>query len=220
MRALALGGLAWLALLAAMAAAGYASPARYGLPAAACACVLAGVGAATLAERVRGAATEPGRVAAGWLALALLLAAALAVPAAGRLARLDDQVREGTAVARAHDDLLTVVDRAGGAAAMRRCALGGWVAVNHTTGSALVWELRVSLDRVARTMSRPGRRPRPSQRRHRRPAGGDARRTGEQRARRAGRPMGGARRALGRRAVPAGAASAGRRPARRAESRP
>jgi len=37
-RVLALSAIAWLTLLAAMAAAGYASPARYGMPAAACAC--------------------------------------------------------------------------------------------------------------------------------------------------------------------------------------
>jgi hypothetical protein len=152
-RALALGAAAWLVLLALMAAAGYAGVARYAMPAAACACVLAGVGVTTLAGRLRAAS---GRAAAGWLAVALALTAALAVPAARRVARLDDQVREGTAVAHAHDELLTAVDRAGGAPAMRACAMNGWVAVNHTTQSALVWELRVSLDRVARTMSRSG----------------------------------------------------------------
>jgi hypothetical protein len=148
-RALAVGAVAWLTLLAAMAALGYASPARYGLPAAACASVLAGVGVAALVQHARNA--RPGR-----LALALLLALALAAPAVERAAGLGDQVGEGTAVARAHDDLLAAVVRSGGDAAMRRCALSGWVAVNHTTGSALAWELHVSLDRVARTMSRPG----------------------------------------------------------------
>ena len=54
-RALALGAAAWLALLTLMAAAGYAGVARYAMPAAACACVLAGVGVAALAERVRDA---------------------------------------------------------------------------------------------------------------------------------------------------------------------
>ena len=61
MRALAVGALAWLGLLSAMAAVGYASPARYGLPAAACACVLAGVGVAALAERVRDRSAASGR---------------------------------------------------------------------------------------------------------------------------------------------------------------
>ncbi len=155
-RALALGAVAWLTLLAAMAAAGYASPARYGLPAAACVCVLAGVGTAALAQNVRDGAATAQVPAAGRLALVLLIAAALAVPAAARLAQLDDQVREGTAVAHAHDSLLAAVGRSGGDVALRRCALHGWVAVNHTSGSGLVWELHVGLDRVARTMSRPG----------------------------------------------------------------
>ncbi|HKG38335.1 MAG TPA: hypothetical protein VKB25_05040 [Conexibacter sp.] len=148
-RALAVGAVAWLTLLAAMAAAGYASPARYAMPAAACACVLAGVTVAALAQHARDA--RPGR-----LALALLLALALAAPAIERAAGLDDQIREGVAVAHAHDDLRAAVARSGGAAAMQRCAQAGWVAINHTTQSALAWELRVSLDRVARVMSRPG----------------------------------------------------------------
>jgi len=158
-RTLALGALAWLALLSAMAAAGYASPGRYGMPAAACACVLAGVGVTALAGRVRDRAAAPasgrGRAIA-WTAGGLALAALLAIPAAPRLARLDDQVREGLDVAHAHDELRAAVARAGGADALRACAQRGWIAVNHTAGSALAWELHVGLDRVARTMRRPG----------------------------------------------------------------
>jgi hypothetical protein len=158
-RALALGTVAWLGLLAAMASAGYASPARYAMPAAACACVLAGVGLATLVARVR-IPGRPlgafGRRDAAWSALALLAVVAVAVPAAVRIARLDDQVREGTAVARSNEQLRAVVAAAGGDDMLRRCAERGWVAVNHTSQSALAWELRASLGHVARTMSRPG----------------------------------------------------------------
>jgi hypothetical protein len=158
LRVLALGAAAWLALLSAMAAAGYAGVARYAMPAAGVASVLAGVGAVALAARVRAARERRvrplGRV--GWAAVALLLAALAAVPAAGRIARLEHQVREGTAVGRLHDELRAAIDRAGGRAALRRCALGGWIAINHTAQSALAWELRVGLDRVARTLSRPG----------------------------------------------------------------
>lgn len=144
-RALTLGAVAWLALLAAMAAVGYASPARYGLPAAACAAVLAGVGAAALFAAPRG------RLAVG------IVLAFCAGFAAQQLTRLPDQVREGTAVARSNEQLRAAVAGAGGAGMLRRCALGGgWVAVNHTTASALAWELRLPLDRVARTMRRPG----------------------------------------------------------------
>jgi len=153
-----------------MAAAGYASPARYAMPAAACASVLAGVAVAALAGRVLAfappsgaarralasplAAVRPRRAA--WTALALLAAVAFAVPAAGRLARLDDQVRDGTAVARSNEQLRAAIGAAGGADALRRCALQGWVAVNHTAQSALAWELRSGLGHVALTMRRPG----------------------------------------------------------------
>jgi hypothetical protein len=153
-RVLALGGGGWLALLTAMAAAGYAGVARYALPAAACACVLAGIGVAALAERLR---AVRGIAAGAGVALALLLlAAVLAVPGAGRVARLDDQLRGGVAVGRAHEELRAAIRAAGGPAVVRRCALGGWVAINHTTQTALAWELEVPLDRVTRTMSRPG----------------------------------------------------------------
>lgn len=150
-RALALAAVAWLALVAMMAAAGYAGVARYMLPAAAVACVLAGVGAASL---VAWAGVLRGSRSAIRVAVALALLCALVL--GGRPASLGDQVRDGTAVARAHDQLHAVVARAGGYAALRACALHGWVAVNHTTQTALAWDLRVGLDRVARTMSRPG----------------------------------------------------------------
>jgi len=158
-RALALGALAWLGLLSAMAAGGYASPARYGMPAAACACVLAGVGVAALTERVRERAATSARGRAGaiaWIAGGLALAALLATPVVPRVALLTDQVREGTAVARSNEQLRAAIDAAGGPASLRGCALGGWVAVNHTTQSALAWELHADLGHVARTMSRPG----------------------------------------------------------------
>jgi MFS family permease len=159
-RGLALGAVAWLALLAAMASAGYASPARYAMPAAAVASVLAGVGIVALIGALRATAAARGRTTGrrslvGWAALALL-AVALAVPATNRLAQLDDQIREGTAVARSNEQLRAAIDAAGGAVALRRCALHGWVAVNHTAQSALAWELRSGLGHVALTLRRPG----------------------------------------------------------------
>ena len=148
LRALALGATAWLGLVVVMTAAGYAGVARYMLPAAAVACVLAGVGAVTLLEHARGA--WKGVIAAAILAVCL-------GPGIERAATLDDQVREGVLVARVHDELVRAVVAAGGPTALRSCALdGGWIAINHSTQSALAWELRVPLDRVALTMSRPG----------------------------------------------------------------
>ena len=149
---LLLGACAWVALVVAMTAVGFPGVARYMLPGAAVASVLAAVAAVELlgaAARVR------------WRRGALLvLTAAAAVLLLGGVieqgATLPGQIREGTAVARSNAQLQAVVEAAGGAAALRRCALGGWVAVNHTSQSALAWELKAGLDRVARTMSRPG----------------------------------------------------------------
>ncbi len=159
---------AWLALVVAMTAAGYSGVARYMLPAAALACVLGAVGTVELLAWARRASRStvlpysritttgqgPRRSAA--LAVAVVGALALTALAAERATTLDDQVREGIRVARAHDDLRAAIDVAGGAAALRRCALGGWVAINHTAQSTLAWELRIPLDRAARTMRPPG----------------------------------------------------------------
>jgi len=145
-RAIALvgvGAVAWISLIAAMTAAGYAGVARYMLPAAALVSVLAGVGVAALLTHRRR------------LAVAMLLAFCAGFMAQ-QLTRLPGQVREGTAVARATEQLRAAVAAAGGAERLRRCALHGWVAVNHTMQSALAWEVRADLGHVARTMSRPG----------------------------------------------------------------
>jgi len=149
LRALALGAAAWLALVVAMTAAGYAGVARYMLPAAAVACVIAGVGVTTLLAHARARGAWRVVIAAAILAVCI-------GPGIERAATLDDQVREGVAVAHAHDDLVRAIDASGGATALRGCALGGWVAINHTAQSALAWELRVPLDRVALTMHHPG----------------------------------------------------------------
>jgi hypothetical protein len=146
---LLLGACGWVALIVAMTAAGFAGVARYMLPAAAVASVLAAVAAVELLSRAERVRALLALMAAG----SLVLAGALVEQGT----TLPEQLREGTAVARSNEQLRTAVDAAGGPAALRRCALGGgWVAVNHTAQSALAWELRVNLDRVARTMSRPG----------------------------------------------------------------
>ncbi len=151
--ALLSGAGAWIALVVAMTAAGFSGVARYMLPAAAVASVLAGVAVIALLGRV---ARIRGRWRAG-RALAAAGALLLAGLAIEQAASLPGQVREGTAVASSNDRLRAAIVGAGGDAALRRCALGGgWIAVNHTAQSALAWELELNLDRVARTMSRPG----------------------------------------------------------------
>jgi len=148
---LAGGAFAWFALVAAMTAAGYAGVARYMLPGAAVLSVVAAVGAVdVLCLLARRRALVLSVLAVAVFVLCL-------VPLARRASTLDDQVRSGTAVAHSNEDLQAAVAAAGGAGALRGCALhDGWIAVNHTSQSALAWELKVSLDRVARTMRRPG----------------------------------------------------------------
>lgn len=168
LRVLALGAVAWLTLLTGMAAAGYAGVARYALSAAAIACVLGAVGAVELARRVSratvlpyGRATTSGQGGArrpAFVVLAVAGGLAIAALAVERAGTLDDQVRTGTQVARSHASLRAAIDDAGGPAVLRRCALDGWLAVGHVRQSALAWELRVPLDRVARTMDRRGLR--------------------------------------------------------------
>lgn len=143
------GAFAWLALVVAMTAAGYAGVARYMLPAAAVASVLAAVAVVDLL------ASLPRHRRSIVVAVAFL-ALAYAGMAVERAATIDDQVREGVQVARSHDDLRAAIAVAGGRPALQRCALTGWVAVNHVAQTALAWELHVNLDRVALVASRPG----------------------------------------------------------------
>jgi len=150
---LVLGSIAWVALVVAMTAAGYSGVARYALPAAGVVSVLAAVATPELLRRVPRVRRRRPAVAA--LALVCTLAVVGAIVERGLA--LADQVRAGTQVAQANAELRAVIARAGGPERLRRCALeGGWVAANHTSASALAWELRLPLDRVARMMSRPG----------------------------------------------------------------
>ncbi|HXE44143.1 MAG TPA: hypothetical protein VN635_02990 [Conexibacter sp.] len=147
-RGLALGALAWLLLVVAMTVAGYPGLARFMLPAAAIACVLAGVGAVELARRAAGR----GSAAVGALAVIALLA----VGAGFALAPARGDVRElrgAVDAAQLQHGLTRAIDAAGGRARVLAC---GAVAVNHTAQTALAWKLRVSLDRVALQLTRAG----------------------------------------------------------------
>jgi hypothetical protein len=144
-RWLALGATAWLALVVAMTAAGFPGLARFMLPPAAVACVLAGADVVWLVARVGG-----GRRA---LAAAALLLVACAALSATRAATLDDQVRGARDAARKQAELTRAIAVMGGRVAVLAC---GGVAVNHTAQSALAWKLHVRLDRVAPELDRPG----------------------------------------------------------------
>ncbi|MBS1870958.1 MAG: hypothetical protein JSS99_14995 [Actinobacteria bacterium] len=146
-RVLAAGAVAWLALVVVMTIGGYPGLARFMLPAAAVACVLAGVGAVELARRlVRW--RRPLGVALAAAALAALVAAWVAP-----LGAVPGQVREATRLGSMQRQLPRAIAAAGGPAAVLAC---GTVAVNGTAQTALAWRLGVPLARVAQRLPGTG----------------------------------------------------------------
>ena len=131
-RLIAGGALGWVALVAAMTQAGYAGNPRYNVVPAAFACVLAGVGVAALA---RSAPARAGLTAA--------LAAATLAFTAGDLA---DQAGELGDRAGRRTQLDALVDRAGGAAAIRACAAPR---TNQPMKAMLAWRLDVPMEHLA-----------------------------------------------------------------------
>jgi hypothetical protein len=138
-RPLLFAGLAWIALVAVMAQAGFSGEPRYSLPGAA---LVAIAGAAGLVAFVR-----ERRV------LTILAAALLLVAAAPKLADLPD-LREDQAYQRElHGDLAAVIDRAGGRAALLAC---GRPYVGDLRGPLLAYHLDVEKQRVAFVPRPPG----------------------------------------------------------------
>jgi hypothetical protein len=130
-----LGGaaVAWVAIVAVMAQAGYAGNPRYLVAAAAVGCVLAGVGAARIGP-------------AGLVALAVVVATA-----AITLGDLRDQASDVDARADRREALPRLVATAGGRAALTRCAV-------HTAPDVrplVAWELDISMLGIDRPPRRP-----------------------------------------------------------------
>ena len=140
-RVLAAGAAGWVLLVAVMTQAGYAGNPRYNVAAAAVGCVVAGVGVAALAARVAS------RLA--WAAAVALPAAVLAFTA-GTLA---DQADELGARADRRTQLDALVDRAGGAQAIRAC---GSIRTNQPMKAMLAWRLDVPMATLADPPRRPG----------------------------------------------------------------
>ena len=109
-RRLAAAALAWVAIVAVMTQAGYAGNPRYNVAAAAIGCVLAGVGVAAIARRLKRAGDA--RPAVAWVLAAALVAAVLAFTAG----ELGDQAEELGDRADRRTQLDALVDRVGGAA--------------------------------------------------------------------------------------------------------
>jgi hypothetical protein len=138
-RILAAGALAWVAIVAVMAQAGYAGNPRYSVVAAAIGCVLAGVGATRTSDvLVAGGATN---VPGTFLAV-LVVGGVLAFT----LGDLRDQVGELGDRAQRREDLNALVDRAGGAGAIRGCAP---VRTNQPMKAMVGWRVDVPLAHLA-----------------------------------------------------------------------
>ena len=139
LRPLLLAGLAWIALVAVMAQAGFSGEPRYSLPGGACVAVAGAAGLLALARRKRSYAIA--------IALALLVAA---VP---KLATLPD-LRRAQAYQWALDaDLQRAIERAGGRDALLAC---GRPYVGHLRGPLLAYRLDVEKQRVAFEPRPPG----------------------------------------------------------------
>jgi len=139
LRPVLFAGLAWIVLVALMAQAGFSGEPRYSLPGGACVAV---AGAAGLLELARRRAVY-----------AALVAMALLVAVAPKLAGLPD-VRREQAYQRALDaDLRRVITAAGGRTALLAC---GRPYVGHFRGPLLAYRLEVEKRRVAFEPSPPG----------------------------------------------------------------
>jgi hypothetical protein len=132
---------AWIAIVAVMAAAGFAGLPRFMAPAAALVGVLAGVGLARLLALVLAPAPRRGVVA---LVLAALLAGTLAeLP--DRVAELPHAMTSTARIARSHDRLRDLAGQVG-RAELLRC--GRLATSDVLVRTALAWELRASLSDV------------------------------------------------------------------------
>jgi hypothetical protein len=128
----AAAGLAWVALVAVMAEAGYSGEPRYALPGAALVAVSGGAGLAALAR--------------GRPAVAIAAALAVVALAALRVDGVRTELRHAADDAALYGSLDDAVRAAGGRDALLRC---GRPVVGRLRGPALAWALRVHKQRVA-----------------------------------------------------------------------
>jgi len=136
---LAGAGLAYVAVVEAMTAGGYPGLERFMLPAAAVACVLAGVAVTRFALMAGGGAAS--------LGVAVVLVA-IAVPFfAGRVAAAKPEYRVSADAVRIYNQMVVAVHKAGGPKAILPCAQSR-AAVNHSVQSSMAWVLSVPLTHV------------------------------------------------------------------------
>ena len=136
---LAGAGLAYLAVVEVMTLAHYPGLERFILPAAAVACVLAGVAVARFATLAGGGPAS--------LAIAVM-AVAIAVPFFdGRVAEAGTEEHTARRAVAIYDQLVAAVHQVGGTGRVFPCPTSH-AAVNHTVQTSLAWVLNVPLTRV------------------------------------------------------------------------
>ena len=170
---LAAGALAWIAVVAVLAAAGYAGIPRFAAPAAAIGCVLGGVGAVRLAGAARRRRGQRPRAGARWRPPARRSRCAIAVQGAIRAGDLPATLaaRRRTS-ATASRTCSRSVDDAGRRREVVAC--GPVTTSDFLTETALAWKLELALGEVERRVASAPRGGDlvPRRRRARRGAGG------------------------------------------------
>jgi hypothetical protein len=139
---LAAAALAEAGLFVAMTKAGFSGNPRYVLPALAVGAVLAGVGAANLAQAVPARAGATARLAGVGASVALLAPAAHGF-LDSRVTRLRGEAREVGVRMELHRDLARAVRMAGGPEAVQKL---GWATTNRALQTRLAWELGVPME--------------------------------------------------------------------------
>ncbi len=142
------GAAAWVALVVAMTVAAYPGLGRFMYPAAAVACVLAGVGV------VRLASLAPDGSSLRWAVVGGLIAVSIPF-AVGRVSHAWKEKREADTAVRFTNSLSDAVGVVGGRERVMPCA-SSVAAVNHTMQTALAWMLHVRLARVKTVLRSPG----------------------------------------------------------------
>jgi hypothetical protein len=136
---LAGAALAYVAVVEAMTLDHYPGLERFMLPAAAIACVLAGVAVARFATLAGGGLAS--------LGIAAVLVA-VAVPFFdGRVSEATTEVHTARQAVRIYDQMVAATDKVGGTGRIFPCATS-YAAVNHTVQTSLAWALAVPLTRV------------------------------------------------------------------------
>jgi hypothetical protein len=158
---LAVGAVAWIALVVVMSAVGYAGLPRFAAPAAAVVCVLGAVGFVDLARRARLAAREPGGFLGARAATGVVVVAAAAVAVTGaaqgavRAADIPGALRQAGDFGSDVSELFDLIADTG---RDESNGCGEVATTDLPTQTALAWRLERPLGRVVlRTSSAPRR---------------------------------------------------------------